>query len=136
MQKELDQLRNDRSREQETAARRARQDEEELQILRERCERLEVQRGGDQVRRSVVLLFSRLLIRLQVEPNILDQLRSDMEGLLTELHDLSRRNDELMAAKESDLTTMKELGSQLKDYKRKYEMAKTELRSVKGEKRS
>jgi hypothetical protein len=55
-----------------------------------------------------------------------------MEGLLTELGDLSRRNDELMTAKDADLIVIRDLDNQLKDYKRKYEQAKTELRSVKG----
>jgi hypothetical protein len=55
-----------------------------------------------------------------------------MEGLMSELSDLSRRNDELMTAKDSDLTVIRDLDSQLKEYKRKYEQAKTELRSVKG----
>lgn len=55
-----------------------------------------------------------------------------MEGLLTELNDLSRRNDELMTAKDSDLVVIRDLDNQLKDYKRKYEQAKTELRNVKG----
>jgi chromosome segregation ATPase len=63
---------------------------------------------------------------------MLDQLRSDMEGLLTELSDLSKRNDELLTAKDADLVVIKELDGQLKEYKRKYEQAKTELRSVKG----
>jgi hypothetical protein len=40
LQKELDELRRDRERD----SRRAREDEEELQILRERCERLEEER--------------------------------------------------------------------------------------------
>lgn len=56
-----------------------------------------------------------------------------MEGLLSELEDLSRRNDELMRAKDSDLVIIRDLDQQLKDYKRKYEQAKTELRSVKGQ---
>lgn len=55
-----------------------------------------------------------------------------MEGLMTELDDLSRRNDELMTAKDSDLVVIRDLDNQLKEYKRKYEQAKTELRSVKG----
>jgi hypothetical protein len=55
-----------------------------------------------------------------------------VEGLLTELSVLSRRNDELMAAKDSYLAMIRELDTQLKEYKRKYEQAKTELRSVKG----
>jgi protein SPA2 len=56
-----------------------------------------------------------------------------MEGLLLELNDLSRRNDELMTAKDSDLVVIRDLDQQLKDYKRKYEQAKTELRNVKGQ---
>ena len=46
LQKELDELREDHAREKELAARRASDDEEELQILRERCERLEAGHGG------------------------------------------------------------------------------------------
>ncbi|KAI0072828.1 hypothetical protein K474DRAFT_1667322 [Panus rudis PR-1116 ss-1] len=115
LQKELDELREDRAREKEIAARRAREDEEELQILRERCERLEAERQGQ-----------------QADPSILEQLRSDMEGLLVELSDLSRRNDELMNAKDADLAVIRDLDTQLKEYKRKYEQAKTELRSVKA----
>ncbi|THH02281.1 hypothetical protein EW026_g544 [Hermanssonia centrifuga] len=109
-QQELDQLREDREREQEIAARRAREDEEELQILRDRLET-----GGG-----------------SGNPEILDQLRSDMEGLMTELSDLSRRNDELMTSKDSDLIVIRDLDMQLKEYKRKYEQAKTELRSIKA----
>lgn len=59
-------------------------------------------------------------------------MKSDIEGLVVEFGDLSRRNDELMTAKENDLNVIRDLDSQLKDYKRKYEQAKTELRSVKG----
>lgn len=51
---------------------------------------------------------------------------------MTELTDLGRRNDELMTAKEADLAVIRDLDSQLKEYKRRYEQAKTELRSVKG----
>lgn len=63
---------------------------------------------------------------------MIEQLRLDMEGLMTELADQSRRNDELMTAKDADLALIRDLDSQLKEYKRKYELAKTELRSVKG----
>ncbi len=37
-----------------------------------------------------------------------------------------------MTAKDSDLVVIRDLDLQLKEYKRKYEQAKTELRSVKG----
>jgi protein SPA2 len=64
---------------------------------------------------------------------MLDQLRTNIEGLLTELSDLSRWNDELMTAKDIDLVVIRDLDSQLKEYKQKYEQPKTELRSVKGD---
>ncbi|CCM03578.1 uncharacterized protein FIBRA_05714 [Fibroporia radiculosa] len=114
LQQELDNARQERAREKEVEMKRAREDEEELQILRDRCERLEAEREG------------------QGNSEILDQLRSDTEGLLVELSDLSRRNDELMTAKDADLIVIRDLDAQLKDYKRKYEQAKTELRSVKA----
>lgn len=55
-----------------------------------------------------------------------------MSSLLTELNQLSRRNEELMNAKDADRNIIRDLDNQLKEYKRKYEQAKTELRSVKG----
>lgn len=55
-----------------------------------------------------------------------------MEGLLEEVNELASRNDELMTVKESDNILIRDLDNQWKDYKRKYEQAKTELRGVKG----
>lgn len=49
LQSELNQLRETAVRDKEVAARRARDDEDELQILRDRCERLEAQGGGGNV---------------------------------------------------------------------------------------
>lgn len=50
LQRELESLREERTREKDFTARRAKEDEEELQILRERCETLEAERaGGGQV---------------------------------------------------------------------------------------
>lgn len=69
---------------------------------------------------------------LQADSEVVEQLRSDMEVLIAEVSDLSRRNDELMTSKDSDLTVIRDLDAQLKEYKRKYEQAKTELRSMKG----
>ncbi|TFK44453.1 hypothetical protein BDQ12DRAFT_673015 [Crucibulum laeve] len=117
LQKELDDLRESRQREKEREARRAQEDEEELQILRDRCERLEEERESRQG---------------GTNSEMVEQLQSDMEGLVTELNDLSRRNEELMTAKDSDLIVIRDLDNQLKEYKRKYEQAKTELRNVKA----
>ncbi|RDX46205.1 hypothetical protein OH76DRAFT_1485638 [Lentinus brumalis] len=76
LQQELDALREERARERDMAERQQRQDQEELEALRERCGILESGGGGG-----------------GVDSAILDQLRSDMEGLITELTELSRRND-------------------------------------------
>lgn len=48
LQKELDELRETRQREKEREARRAQEDEDELQILRDRCEKLEDERQNQQ----------------------------------------------------------------------------------------
>jgi len=114
LQKELDNVRDDSQRAREREVRRSRQDDDELQILRERCERLEEERTST------------------TDSEVVEQLRADMEGLIAEVSDLSRRNDELMTSKDSDLIVIRDLDAQLKDYKRKYEQAKTELRSVKA----
>ncbi|KAG5645418.1 hypothetical protein DXG03_006242 [Asterophora parasitica] len=117
LQNELDELLEARQRESERATRRAEEDQDEVRILRDRCEKLEEDRENRQGEANM---------------EAVDQLRSDMEGLLTELGDLSRRNDELMTAKDSDLVVIRDLDQQLKEYKRKYEQAKTELRNVKA----
>ncbi|KAI6131244.1 hypothetical protein EDD17DRAFT_639635 [Pisolithus thermaeus] len=113
LQAELDEVRQLRAVEKV----RAQDDEAELQHLRDRCERLEEEhRGGSG----------------PVVDEMIEQLRSDMESLMAELTDLGRRNDELMTGKEADLAVIRDLDSQLKEYKRRYEQAKTELRSVKA----
>lgn len=80
-----------------------------------------------------VLLCAPLISDAQGDSDGVDQLRNDMEGLLMELSELSRQNDELMSAKDNDMVIISDLDAQVKEYKRKYEQAKTELRSVKGE---
>ncbi|RXW21310.1 hypothetical protein EST38_g4543 [Candolleomyces aberdarensis] len=118
LQRELDESQEVRRRDKERESRRIQDDEDELQILRDRCEKLESERAMNPGGES--------------DPELVEQLRIDMEGLLLELDNLNRRNDELMTAKDSDLSIIRDLDQQLKDYKRKYEQAKTELRSVKA----
>ncbi|KIK80426.1 hypothetical protein PAXRUDRAFT_833539 [Paxillus rubicundulus Ve08.2h10] len=117
LHKELDELRELRAREKEREIKRAQHDEEELQILRDRCESLEEERESGPG---------------MGDHEMMEQLRSDMEGLMAELTDLGRRNDELMTAKDADLVIIRDLDNQSKEYKRKYEQAKNELRSVKA----
>lgn len=69
---------------------------------------------------------------LQQNSELMEQLQSDLENVLTEASELSKRNEELMAARDADNNIIRDLNAQMKDYKRKYEQAKTELRSVKG----
>ncbi|KAH9485141.1 hypothetical protein JR316_0002048 [Psilocybe cubensis] len=113
MQKELEELKEIRQRE----ARQAQEDREELVIFRDRCNKLEEEREHRHG---------------SVDSEGVEQLRSDMEGLLEEINELARRNDELMTAKESDNVLIRDLDNQLKEYKRKYEQAKTELRGIKA----
>ncbi|KAF5351618.1 hypothetical protein D9756_007499 [Leucocoprinus leucothites] len=117
LQKELDELKEVRQRDRERESRRIQDDSDELQILRQRVEELERDKQD---------------LQMQTDQQVIDQLRNDMEGLVAELNDLSRRNDELMTAKENDLHVIRDLDSQFKEYKRKYEQAKTELRNVKA----
>ncbi|KAF8972886.1 hypothetical protein BDZ97DRAFT_636030 [Flammula alnicola] len=110
MQKELEDLKEARQRE----ARQAQDDREELIIFRDRCNKLEEE---NELRQGAA------------DSENVDQLRSAMEDLVMEISELSRRNDELMTSKESDNVLIRDMDNQLKEYKRKYEQAKTELRS-------
>jgi hypothetical protein len=60
LQKELDNMQQESQRTRDREARRAQQDEEELQIMRERCERLEEERVS--AVRSTPSLYSCYLI--------------------------------------------------------------------------
>jgi len=134
LQKELEELREDRARDRDREHRRQQEHEEELQILRDRCETLESERanGGGGVSPLLSPDFPISHKFIKADPQLLRQLQSDMQGLMEELTELSRRNDELMTAKDADLAVIHDLDAQCKDYKRKYEVAKTELRGLKG----
>ena len=128
LRKELEELQEDRARDREREHMRRQGREEELQIFRDRYETLEAERdnGGSGV--SVLLFpFCRLL---SADPQFLRQLQSYMQGLVEELTELSRCNDELMTAKDDDLAVIRDLFAQCKDYKRKYELAKGSQRFV------
>ncbi|GJJ08537.1 hypothetical protein Clacol_002755 [Clathrus columnatus] len=90
----------------------------EMRKLQERCERLEIERDSFRVADN--------------NPQLLEQLRSDLESVLMETNELSNRNEELLAARDKDNNIIRDLNSQMKEYKRKYEQAKTELRSLKA----
>lgn len=62
-----------------------------------------------------------------------ESLREEVQGLLDALRESSNRNEELMADKDADMLLVQTLNNQVKDYKKKYEQAKTELRNTKGD---
>ncbi|CEH11846.1 SPA2 PROTEIN [Ceraceosorus bombacis] len=66
------------------------------------------------------------------QEDLVNELRSEVTSLLDEIRQLSTRNDEMMAEKESDLVVVRDLNNQMQSYKRKYETAKTELRALKA----
>ncbi|ESK93667.1 cell polarity protein [Moniliophthora roreri MCA 2997] len=117
LQKELDELRETRQLEKDRAAQRARDDEEELQILRDRISQLEgdLESGKGQSDGSDVA-----------------QLRANLEDLMSEMTDLQRRNDELDEQNRGHLRTIRDLEMKIKEQKFKYDQVKTELRSVKA----
>lgn len=63
---------------------------------------------------------------------LVTELRNEVESLVDELRQLSSRNDEILGVNETDQAVIKDLNNQVSSYKRKYEAAKTELRSLKA----
>lgn len=62
----------------------------------------------------------------------MEALRDEMQGLVDTLREMSARTEEMMADKDADMLLIQTLNEQIKEYKRKYEHAKTELRNIKG----
>ncbi|QRV84135.1 hypothetical protein RhiJN_12151 [Ceratobasidium sp. AG-Ba] len=61
-----------------------------------------------------------------------EQLRREMQTLLEDLREMAASRDDLAAERDADTQTIRELSSQMQEYKRKYEAAKTELRGLKA----
>jgi uncharacterized protein YlxW (UPF0749 family) len=55
-----------------------------------------------------------------------------MQSLLEDLREMAASREDLAAERDADSQTIRELSSQVQEYKRKYEAAKTELRGIKG----
>ncbi|KAF8331355.1 uncharacterized protein EI90DRAFT_2972490 [Cantharellus anzutake] len=66
-----------------------------------------------------------------VTPDV-EALRDEMQGLVDTLSDMSARIEQMMEDKDADMTLIQTLTEQVKEYKRKYEQAKTELRNMKA----
>ncbi|CAE6490316.1 unnamed protein product [Rhizoctonia solani] len=63
---------------------------------------------------------------------VTEQLRREMQTLLDDLRDMAASREDLAAERDADSQTIRELSSQVQEYKRKYETAKTELRGLKA----
>ncbi|KAG8814872.1 component of the polarisome [Serendipita sp. 401] len=90
----------------------------ELKQMKKRCEDLESEK--------------RNMPSFGDSTGIIEDLKAGMESLLEEVKELASRNDELTYARDEDEETIRELRTQMTDYKKKYERAKTELRNLKG----
>lgn len=101
--------------------------------LQERIVALETeqQSSGQNVCHAFTIKGSQLISWQQAEAE--ESLREEVQGLIDELRDSSNRAEELMADKDADMVLIQTLNNQVKDYKRKYEQAKTELRNNKGD---
>ncbi|KAG8876901.1 component of the polarisome [Serendipita sp. 405] len=90
----------------------------ELKQMKKRCEDLESEK--------------RNMPSFGDSTGIIEDLKAGMESLLEEVKELASRNDELTYARDEDEETIRELRTQMTDYKKKYERAKTELRNLKA----
>jgi chromosome segregation ATPase len=61
-----------------------------------------------------------------------DNLQKELEGLMDTMREMNARQDELVSAQEADQRRIDELSEEAKEYKTRYESAKTELRNLKG----
>ncbi len=62
----------------------------------------------------------------------MQELQNEVISLVDELKMLSIRNDDMMAEKDVDMTTIQQLDDEAREYRRKWEATKTELRNLKG----
>lgn len=62
-----------------------------------------------------------------------ENLKNEIEGLVDTLKEMNQRQDELVHQREADLERIVALSDEVKDWKGRYETAKTELRDLKGE---
>ncbi|EJT96676.1 hypothetical protein DACRYDRAFT_102761 [Dacryopinax primogenitus] len=116
LKQDLEDVRAARDREAEDAAARAQQAEAELELVRESFEQFKFDHTNKQTEAGPLA----------------DALRSEVQQLVTELTELSERNEEMMHEKDSDASIIRDLNAQIKEWKRKYENAKTELRHMKA----
>ncbi|KZT51608.1 hypothetical protein CALCODRAFT_487776 [Calocera cornea HHB12733] len=113
---ELDEARAGKDRDADDAASRLQQAEAELEMVRESFDRFKFEQSTRQP---------------EADP-LADNLRSEVQALVNELNELSERNEEMMHEKDNDAAIIRDLNAQIKEWRRKYENAKTELRHMKA----
>ncbi|KAN0062694.1 component of the polarisome [Thecaphora frezii] len=105
---------------------------QELQSVREEMQTLQRQaptRGFDQDAQAELEATQK---EFAEQATVVQELKEEVSSLLEELRQLSDRHDEVNADRESDAAIIKDLHSQIASYKRMYEAAKTELRTLKA----
>lgn len=71
------------------------------------------------------------------ERNDIEDLANDLRGecssLVDELRSVNERYEELLQASEMEIQERKQLEEEIRSWRKKFELAKTELRNVRGE---
>ncbi|CAG8442542.1 17767_t:CDS:10 [Funneliformis caledonium] len=75
--------------------------------------------------------FDKLTEDHHQQQEVANDVQKEATGLLEEIKELSRRNDELYADKERDAIKIKDLTIELNEWKNKYDKTRTELRNLK-----
>ena len=66
------------------------------------------------------------------QEEVVQELQGQVSTLMEELKELSSRNDEMLAENDNHTAVIRDLNQQVQSYKRKYENAKSELRTLKA----
>lgn len=137
LERELEQAQRDardaRDREQEH---RQRADEAHERAQAQAHSQSQRQEAADEDREEIVRLEDELRDaekRLRSQSDAAGNLRNEMDGLVDTLREMNQRQDELVTQAEGDQTRITELENEAKEWKKRYEGAKSELRDMKGE---
>lgn len=86
--------------------------------------------GGDTAR--VQRELQDLQAKHTAKSGSMDKLQAEFEGLVDTLKEMNIRQDELVRQQEEEQNRIVQLEDEARDWKKRYESAKTELRNVKG----
>ena len=103
-----------------------------LEQLQNEHDKLQKERSASTDREDIQQELDTLQREYGEQEEVVTELRGEVTSLVEELRQLALRNDEILAEKDSDQAVIHDLNSQVSSYKRKYENAKTELRTLKA----